>query len=119
MRRDIYYRMLSELSPKLWKILCALLKNSTAESNHEKKWFSPFLNSGCSNNAESCKIDTNYSPDSLSRQVCLWLVSSVFERGISLYLKFESAPHLSNFAALDNGPRSSAAISNTLLASCL
>ncbi|KAG0603039.1 hypothetical protein M758_10G061200 [Ceratodon purpureus] len=93
---------------------------SAAELNHEKKWFSRFLISGYSNNTGSCKVDTNYMPESLSRQVCLWLVSSVLERGVSLYLKFASAPHLANFVgSVNNGPQLSAAVSSTLLASCL
>ena len=94
--------------------------HSTAKVKHSKKWFSRFFISSYTNNVENCKIDTNYLSGSLSRQVCLWLVSSVLERGVSLYLKFASAPHLANFvSSLDNGSQSSAAVSNTLLASCL
>lgn len=91
--------------------------HSSAKAEHQKKWFSRFPISGYSNNAESYKINTNCVPDSLSRQVSLWLVSSVLERGVSLYMKFASAPHLANF--LDEGLQPSAAVSNTLLASCL
>lgn len=91
-----------------------------AQEEHQKKWFSRFPISGYSNNAGSCKINTKHVPDSLSQQVSLWLVSSVLERGVSLYMKFASAPHVANFVSpLDDGPQSSAAVSNTSLASCL
>lgn len=104
------------VSQALEDFMCSPEKlHSTAKIIHEKKWFSNYLN-----HAESFKTDSNYLPDSLSRQVCVWLVSSVLERGVSLYLKFGSAPHLASFvSALDDGPQPSAAVSNTLLASCL
>lgn len=80
----------------------------------EFKWFSRFPNTGY---GESCKIKASPVPDALSRQVSLWLVSSVLERGISLYLKFASAPHYANL--VDDGPQRSISVSNALLATCL
>lgn len=82
--------------------------------DQEFKWFSRFPITG---SGESCKIKTNPVPDALSRQVSLWLVSSVLERGISLYMKFASAPHYANL--VDDGPQPSTAAPNALLATCL
>uniref|UniRef100_A0A7I4B2P0 DUF7812 domain-containing protein n=2 Tax=Physcomitrium patens TaxID=3218 RepID=A0A7I4B2P0_PHYPA len=87
---------------------------------NRKKWFSRFPIAGHSNEAASDKINTCFSPHSNSWQVNIWLVYSVLERGVSLYMKFASAPHLANLGrCLDDGQLPSGAVSNTVLASCL